>query len=358
MSRQPDDVFHDKTIIRSVVELAKSINVYETGNALLQFDTESERITGIIDRRSRHRRHHPRAAVTWPVTIAAGKKTLQGRVENISRSGVLVYLNHPLEPGRTVRLIIEVQDCHDFIETTAEVVRVVALKRGEEQQFSHAVGLQFTGITKENLKFFSGNLAPEWEKDYSELESIAQARSPVSGGVGRLGHYVILALAVVLLSSLSHLLIQSLTGKENTTFPLQQLDARTYKIEQQLTSHQSLGKSLTAIENEIAGMQAELARLKTARPSRNLLTPLISRLEDQSKQIEEMSRGVNRQLTAAAVRAAAPPPKIGQRFHIVEKGENLYRISLKTGRTVEQLIELNSLRDKNLIFTGQRLRIE
>ena len=53
--------------------------------------------------------------------------------------------------------------------------------------------------------------------------------------------------------------------------------------------------------------------------------------------------------------AAAVQP--GQQIHIVRAGENLFRISLRYGTTIQRLMLLNGLSNPNWIYAGQRLII-
>ena len=51
-------------------------------------------------------------------------------------------------------------------------------------------------------------------------------------------------------------------------------------------------------------------------------------------------------------------PQIGvQTTHIVQRGENLYRIGLKYGVSAEAIAQINGIANPNLIFVGQRLTI-
>ncbi len=43
--------------------------------------------------------------------------------------------------------------------------------------------------------------------------------------------------------------------------------------------------------------------------------------------------------------------------HVVQRGENLYRISLRYGTTVQAIARANGIRNPNLIYVGQRLII-
>jgi LysM repeat protein len=50
-------------------------------------------------------------------------------------------------------------------------------------------------------------------------------------------------------------------------------------------------------------------------------------------------------------------PASGQVYHTVQAGENLFRIALEYGTTVEAIVEANSLPDAGSIRVGQQLRI-
>ena len=50
-------------------------------------------------------------------------------------------------------------------------------------------------------------------------------------------------------------------------------------------------------------------------------------------------------------------PNAGEATHVVQRGENLYRISLKYGVTMAAIAQRNNISNYNLIFTGQTLYI-
>ncbi|PJF31504.1 MAG: hypothetical protein CUN51_04020 [Candidatus Thermofonsia Clade 1 bacterium] len=66
------------------------------------------------------------------------------------------------------------------------------------------------------------------------------------------------------------------------------------------------------------------------------------------------------------IQFAPPPPAIpptempvvgGMREYVVQRGDNLFRLSLRFGTTVSRLAEINRIRNVNSIFVGQRLLI-
>jgi LysM repeat protein len=54
--------------------------------------------------------------------------------------------------------------------------------------------------------------------------------------------------------------------------------------------------------------------------------------------------------------AGTSPPSPSGNVHVVQRGENLYRISLRYGTTVQAIMQANNL-SSTIIYVGQRLRI-
>ena len=50
-------------------------------------------------------------------------------------------------------------------------------------------------------------------------------------------------------------------------------------------------------------------------------------------------------------------PPTGMTIHVVQRGENLFRISLRYGTTINVLMALNGIVNPNRIFVGQVLRL-
>ncbi|MBN1283898.1 MAG: LysM peptidoglycan-binding domain-containing protein [Anaerolineae bacterium] len=64
------------------------------------------------------------------------------------------------------------------------------------------------------------------------------------------------------------------------------------------------------------------------------------------------------QLTIPNCGAAAPqPPATGTRTHVVQRGENLFRIALRYGVSVDAIAKANGITDTRLIYPGQVLTI-
>lgn len=54
---------------------------------------------------------------------------------------------------------------------------------------------------------------------------------------------------------------------------------------------------------------------------------------------------------------AGTPPAQGERVHIVQAGENLYRIGLLYGCTIDQLVQHNGLANPDNLEVGQEIRV-
>lgn len=125
-----------------------------------------------------------------------------------------------------------------------------------------------------------------------------------------------------------------------------QLDARLAKIEETQKGAIDLQMQLSAI--------AQVAkRLEGATQA----------LQSQVNQLNEKVGKVGKASTVAAPKpapATTQPPKqpSGKRYHVVQKGETLFRIAQKYGKKVADLQTLNNIAPKQEIFPGQKLLIE
>ncbi len=54
---------------------------------------------------------------------------------------------------------------------------------------------------------------------------------------------------------------------------------------------------------------------------------------------------------------ATPPPTTGEQVHVVQAGENLFRIALRYGMNVNDLAAYNGIANPNFIYVGQVIRI-
>ena len=62
-------------------------------------------------------------------------------------------------------------------------------------------------------------------------------------------------------------------------------------------------------------------------------------------------------IATPVVEATAVPPATEERIHIVQAGENLFRIGLQYGFTVDELAAYNNMANPNVLEVGQQIRI-
>lgn len=324
--------------------------------------TLAELSPDISGRRTHKRRKHPRAAVDWPITVITSQATYQGKVVNISRGGALIHLTHSLDLGEHVRLAIEIPECQDAILAKAEIVRAFPLKRGSEQQFSHGIAYKFTEITAENLKFFSGNLASEWKEDFSEIDQHPQIKPSQQENVRKNSekhkHYALWLSSLILLISLLYLFFITAKQKEDDKLMTTELDKRLIIIEEQIDSLKSAKDSLEQLVDKLNHLEVELSVLKENLPAPDTLESMNLKLEQQSDIINQISNLVETYQKPSPVETENDQQSEKAEYYVVQKGDNLYQISLKTGITIRELRILNNMDGDDQIITGQKLIIK
>lgn len=309
------------------------------------------------DRRLHQRRRFPRAAVRWPVTLISKNQTLQGIVKNISQGGVLVYLPETLKPQDTIRLAIEISDCSSVLTAEGEVISVTPLKNLVEKKYAYSVAVQFTNISNEDLKYFSGNLAPEWYSDTirpassvrpKEPEENREAIFPLNQQFRKPALWAGSAICIFLLSF--YLFSgRSAEVEETETSELASLAESINGQQLQIASLQESNQTLTEIEGQIELVNQQMWSFQEK------LSSLSTSMEKLQKEIQNRPV-VNTQEDSDLQqnKKTAPAEPV---YYEVKKGENLYRISQINGISIAELRVLNNLSTANTIYPGQKLKI-
>jgi PilZ domain len=101
------------------------------------------------------RRRHPRAVVSWSVTVLTPQTQIEGQVENVSPIGAFISFAEAPPSEWDLRLNIK-PPSHPTISAVAKVIwSTVLTTDGGIPRFG--VGVRFTRISEGDSQFLSGN---------------------------------------------------------------------------------------------------------------------------------------------------------------------------------------------------------
>ncbi len=327
---------------------------------------------------------HPRATFDWPLTIDRDGEAISGRIVKIICGGALICIPVELHPKEQLRMAIEIPE-HDDVISVKGVVTRTSTNLTENGQPSFASGIMFTEITKEDLRYFTGNLVPEWSKDYREQAApssrpdksavTASQRQnspwkPIAKGLG--------ALSVVAL----FFALQKTPSNEYDTERIAALEERLHFLELKKSPDDRANTLVGELNEQIAALHSQLTEsrensrqmamqpgstvihsqppaesLNTSSPTASTAPPtqLPTSAATPESDITQALPSETKVHIQPQVTLEAPPA--ANRYHVVQSGQNLYRIGLKNQLSVEELRTLNSLKPDDAIYPGQRLLI-
>lgn len=278
-------------------------------------------------------------------------------MSNISRGGALLCLAEQPEPRDLIRIVVEIPDCNDVVTAEGSVVRTFLLKRGGEQQFPFAVAVEFTEISEKNIRLIASVLAPEWQQDHVDPKGTAE-----SFGSNQVKKYAVIGGMII--GVVLALYYMSMTNRhdENDGRRIEQIAEKLALIESQLKSLQSANVSITDVAGKIDGIRYDLNNVKNTIPEMAKVEKLVERLEsngqgDLALYSESGDRSDSLEDAPAAVEdEIAPSPEPA--YHVVKKGETLYRISLNYHLKIDYLRQVNGLDVNSQIYPGQTLLVK
>ncbi len=175
----------------------------------------------------------------------------------------------------------------------------------------------------------------------SSLYTISQGKILLFGGAGLL----VLIILVVLLF---------LGGKEAPSEDLSLIQARLTRMEARIKAADALESRIQQFEEKEKDVRQSL--LKTDLSIRTIkgdLNQLIEAFEGLQKKTPPVPQKV--EVPKAVKEASIAQTEKG--YHLVSRGETLYRISKKYGISVDDLRRLNNMDPKALIHPGQKLLV-
>ena len=108
------------------------------------------------------RREYPRAKVKWPVTMLASEGEITGEIENFTPKGLFISCRVAPPSEETLRIVINIPG-RQTMNLAGRVIwsTVHVTSEGETRL---GVGIQFTEISKSDLKFLHEAMAEYQEK--------------------------------------------------------------------------------------------------------------------------------------------------------------------------------------------------
>jgi hypothetical protein len=91
------------------------------------------------------RREHPRAEVSWPVSMITAQGLFQGEIKDISKGGALIQCTELPKTDEPIELTIEITDHLLSISATVEKVRL-NLDDSDKALPSYDIAVRFLGI--------------------------------------------------------------------------------------------------------------------------------------------------------------------------------------------------------------------
>ena len=139
------------------------------------------------------------------------------------------------------------------------------------------------------------------------------------------------------------------------------LENRIFIVEtsfQNITNQQPQEQNIESFQNRIEQLEA-FVKHKTDQFTSELekAQKKISSLESKPSSPVTSSKSASAKKSAPAEKPAAVRKTDTAKYHTVQKGETLYRISVNNGISVDQLLELNNMSKNSVIYPGQKLRV-
>lgn len=119
-----------------------------------------------------------------------------------------------------------------------------------------------------------------------------------------------------------------------------------------------LQMKLAAFEEKISSLERQISDLQGRTGATSVDPALLQRIEDLARKVEGLEKRPQPPAATEAKSAPRKPAVTGEkRYHTVQKGETLFRISKNYGITPETLRKLNNLSQDQPLRTGQKLLV-
>jgi len=296
------------------------------------------------------KRQHPRANFDWPVTMITDQEiTISGTVKDISRGGILIHIGYSLQVNEQVKLAIEIPDFNDVISATGKIVRCFPVNE-EEDPSIQAIGIRFTKISSEDLRYFSGNLAPEWaEKPSLSMRTRKKQVTPRRTSFGFTSFLWLVVLAIVFYQAFFH---DHPTATNKTGL---ELEHKLLLLSKQITSEiESVRQSNQLLATNVIRTEERLVKIENETSYTDELNEMRSLLAAQALELRQLRGELKSKTTAVKKKKSTAEPLT---YHTVLPGDTVFSIGRRYNMKVEELQNLNKLSNGTFIHPGQKLKI-
>ena len=130
--------------------------------------------------------------------------------------------------------------------------------------------------------------------------------------------------------------------------------ARLSQLEQRITHLEAMEDKIIFLEKQEKGLQQALAE---ANQSRRSLKEQLETLTQRSGSLKKDPASRSAKAKTPSGIQSKPAGKAKEKYHVVRRGDTLFRISRKYGISMDELCRLNNITPKRIIKTGQKLLV-
>ena len=117
---------------------------------------------------------------------------------------------------------------------------------------------------------------------------------------------------------------------------------------------EKLEERLPEVVRQTVRLQQSVSKLQESGGS---LTKRVVQLSQEMDQLKKEAAATREKIVATTTVKKQPEVKAEPRYHVVARGETLYRISKNYGTSVDELRRINDIKPNQVIQAGQRLLI-
>ncbi|MBW2094637.1 MAG: LysM peptidoglycan-binding domain-containing protein [Deltaproteobacteria bacterium] len=139
---------------------------------------------------------------------------------------------------------------------------------------------------------------------------------------------------------------------KSTKQPPSPVQTRVKALEEKVARIGGIEESIAKLQGQQEALQKSIARLEGS------LESFTKDLRNATRKIEQLKKrqaGLSGQGKKTGLVRKKGASQTRRRYHVVQRGESLYKIAKKYGISLRELYRLNHLSSKSVIYPGQKL---